>query len=323
MQTDLWSDSRTLSKEETIGGLIRSELNKETVKRMNMSYLALHIDNWWVACDKETSDSVLKAELYKLIQEKIKPEDLKMILNVGHRNYQMAAVLMDSVFTIDDKGLAKNVHESMAKIAGIVDIKYPYEEHKELFPKDSGGDASDWGKGLGIIRPHSDDIYENRDINIMSLTVCRDTSSTPTWFWLVKDVVSCLNNQELGELALSEATFFSGTNVEGTSIQQSKPILRHHDVEGVTLRLDFRIDDNVGPRMRFENQNITAIVEKIRNHLRTIRPLASTPSTGSVGILSNFKVLHGRNKLNPVMLYEGEGSRILFRSKGIKEVYDV
>jgi hypothetical protein len=265
----------------------------------------------------------LKSELLELICDRISVQDLKLIHRVGNKEYGISAVLFDSVFATDDKQLALVVHESITKIAGITDIKYPYEEHKELFPQNSIDGATDWGKGLGVIRPHSDDIYEERDINAMSLTVCRDTSGTPTWFWLLKDVVQCLSNQELGELALSQATFYSGANVQGTCLQQTKPILRHHETEGITLRLDFRIDHNVGPRMSFAEDRLTTLFKKMRESFLHIRPLASTPATGSVGILSNFKILHGRRHLNPVMLYEGENSRILFRSKGVKEVYDV
>lgn len=323
MINELWSDHQQHSKEEVIGAIIRSELNKETTRRLDMSYLAQHIDQWWQNKSVTSSTNTLKLELQKIILENLKREHLEMILGVGNSEYRIAALLLESTFNTDDKTLAQNVHEVISKIAGIVDIKYPYEEHKELYPKTDGDEAQDWGKGLGIIRPHSDDIYENRDVNIMSLTVCRDTSSTPTWFWLVKDIINCLSDQELGEIALAEATFYSGTNVEGTSISQVKPVLRRHEIEGLSLRLDFRIDDNVGPRMRFTDSKITNIFEKMRTHLRTLRPIASTPVTGSIGILSNFKILHGRNKLNPVMLYEGENSRILFRSKGIKEVYHV
>jgi hypothetical protein len=72
----------------------------------------------------------------------------------------------------------EQVHEVLSKMAGIIDIKYPYEEHKELFPKNSNHIASDWGKGYGLIRPHSDDLYEDRDINIMSLTVFSNSYNT-------------------------------------------------------------------------------------------------------------------------------------------------
>jgi hypothetical protein len=179
---------------------------------------------------------------------------------------------------------------------------------------------TDWGRGLGIIRPHSDDLYENQSINAMCLTVCRDTSSTPTWLWMLKDVVAALSDDELGKFAMAEAIFISGANVEGRIIELVKPVLELSDTEGVNLRLDFRIDDDIGPRMRFSDHEIQNIFEKLRHRIASLKPLCTHPTTGSVTVLANLKVLHGRSALRPVMLYDGETSRILFRSKGIKQV---
>ncbi len=318
MRNELWNDARAMNHHEIIGGILRTEFNKETVERLDMSYLGAKIDSWWAHSHENFNSQIGFYSLQSLILEFIKPSHLETLRNIGQAEKRIAAVLLEYMFSQPDKNLALLVHEVMAQIVGLIDIKYPYEEHKELFPKEQAGGAVDWGKGLGIIRPHSDDLYEDRDINIMSLTVCKDISRTPTWFWLLKDVVSCLTDEELGQLASSEATFFSGTNVEGQGIQVKKPILRRDDVEGLAIRLDFRIDNTVGPRMRSEDPAVTAIIEKMRVGLKTLKPLASNPSTGTVAFLANFKILHGRSQLNPVMLYEGESSRILFRSKGIK-----
>lgn len=318
MQSEIWNETRTLNHYEVIGGILSAEFCKETVYRYDLSYLGAKVDRWWIENKSIEQKEIVLSSLHHLLLDNIKDEHLKSIKNVGLSGSGIAAVLLEYMFNQDSKELALFVHEAMAKIAGIVDIKYPYEEHKELFPKEQDGVASDWGKGLGIIRPHSDDLYEERDINLMSITVCKDITRTPTWFWLLKDVVGRLTDEELGYFALSEATYYSGTNVEGRSIQKKKPILRIDASEGLALRLDFRIDDSVGPRMRIENKKIFQIFEKMRVGLRLIRPYASNPSTGSVGILANFKILHGRSYLNPVMLYEGESSRILYRSKGIR-----
>lgn len=97
-----------------------------------------------------------------------------------------------------------------------------------------------------------------------------------------------------------------------------KQVLRTNDEEGVGLRMDFRIDDLNGPRMLFTGPLVTAIFEKLKSNLNKVKPHCTNASTGSVSILSNFKVLHGRSALNPVMLCEGEKSRVLSRSKGVK-----
>ncbi len=320
MQTELWSENQTLSQFEIIGSILREQFSKEQVLRIDLSYLGQKIDQWWSEdLTQKRSSLSQRAALFSLISENIKAEHLKIIRSVGLKELRISAVLLESVFSDATKTLGLLVHEGMSKLAGIIDIKYPYEEHKELFPKDSGGVASDWGKGYGIIRPHSDDLYEDRDINAMSLTVLKDTSSTPTWFWPLKDIVSVLSDEDLGYFALGRASFYSGTNVDGKTIIQQKPILRRDSNEGLGLRLDFRIDDSVGPRMRFRDDRLEEIFLKLRMGLKKLKPIATNPSTGSVSILANFKVLHGRSSLNPIMLSDGENSRVLFRSKGIKQ----
>lgn len=319
MQSELWSESSSKNQFEIVGAVLRDQLNKEQVKRIDLSYLSLNIDQWWNEYSVKKTNVLSSATLQKIILNKMLPEHLDTIQSVGTEKTKVAAVLLEYVFTYIDKELANLVHEVMSKIAGIVDIKYPYEEHKELFPKNNDHVASDWGKGYGLIRPHSDDLYEDRDINIMSLTVFKDTSSTPTWFWPIKEIVKCLSDEELGTFALGEALFLSGANVEGISIEKRKPILRLDSTEGIGMRLDFRVDDSIGPRMRFKDDKLHAIFDKMRLALRDLKPISTNPSTGSISILANFKVLHGRSALNPVMLYEGESSRVLFRSKGIKQ----
>ena len=318
MQTELWNEIQPMSQYEIIGVMLRNQFQKEQVKRIDLSYLGSTIDTWWTQYSGRTTDFTASAELQTLVLKILSPEHLILIKSVGNDDSKISAVLSEYVFSLPDKNLARLVHEVFAKIGGIVDIKYPYEEHKELYPMNNDQVASDWGKGYGMIRPHSDDLYEDRDINAMSLTVFKDTSCTPTWFWPLNDVVSCLSNEELGYFALGEGTFFSGTNVEGKTIQNKKPLLRRDSVEGFGLRMDFRIDDAIGPRLRFSDSKLQEIFEKMRVGFRALKPISTNPSTGSVSILSNFKVLHGRSALNPVMLYEGETSRVLFRSKGIK-----
>lgn len=320
MQSELWNEHQTLSQFEIVGSFLRDQLSQEQVVRIDLSYLGRITDQWWSeSTNRQRPLLSQRAELFSLISENIKPEHLKIIKSIGLQNSRISAVLLESVYSDPTKTFGLLVHECMSKLARVIDIKYPYEEHKELFPKQTAGVASDWGKGYGIIRPHSDDLYEDRDINIMSLTVLKDTSSTPTWFWSLKDVVSVLNDEELGYFALGEASFYSGTNVDGKTIVKQKPILRSDKNEGLGLRLDFRIDDAVGPRMRFRDDRLEEIFAKLRQGFKKLKPIATNPTTGSVSILANFKVLHGRSSLNPVMLSEGETSRILFRSKGIKQ----
>ncbi len=316
--SELWVEAKFKNHHEILGSLIRVALNKENVQRLDLDYLGNRIDQWWLEGANSDISPLTHSTLKLIVLETLKPEHLECIRSIGSVKTNVAAVLMEHTFRVVDKNLALLVHEVMAEIAGIVDIKYPYEDHKELFPKDSGKEISDWGKGLGIIRPHSDDIYEKREINAMCLTVCKDTSCTPTWFWPLKDIIACLTDEELGVFSLAEASFLSGANVEGKVIESRKPILRLDGEEGISLRIDFRIDDAVGPRMRLSRKRTSQIFGKMRAALKNIKPVCTNPSTGSIGILSNFKILHGRSALDPLMLQEGEASRILFRSKGFK-----
>lgn len=315
---ELWVEARSRSNNEVLGGMIRDELNKENVTRVDLSYIGNEINQWWESRPSGKTSELIHSELKVLVLEILQPAHLESILNFGSTKTHTAALFLEHTFNIQNKNLARLVHEVMADIAGLVDVKYPYEDHKELFPKTNDTLASDWGRGLGIIRPHSDDLYEDRVVNAMCLTVCRDISRTPTWFWLLKDIVACLTDAELGEFVLSEAVYLSGTNVEGKTIEVTKPVLRRDPIEGIGLRIDFRIDDVVGARMRLTNKRTQKIFEKMRTALKNLRPICSSPTTGSISLLSNYKILHGRSALNPVMLYEGESSRILFRSKGTK-----
>ena len=316
--SELWTEHKTSSHVEIMGSMVRAFLNLERVERIDLAYLGAKINAWWSSQGQELMPELAHSDLKILVLESIRSEHLLSILKVGFNNSGISAVLLEHTFKFADKRLAHLVHEVMTELAGIVDVKYPYEDHKELFPKSNDKLTSDWGRGVGIIRPHSDDLYEDRSVNAMCLTVCKDTSSTPTWFWLLKDITACLSDEELGKFALAEAIFLSGANVEGRVIKIQKPVLRMDPDEGIGMRIDFRIDDSVGPRMRFADEETQKIFDKMRRALPKLKPVCSTPTTGSVSILANYKILHGRSALNPIMLYEGESSRILFRSKGTK-----
>ncbi|MEN9723664.1 MAG: hypothetical protein RJB38_1650 [Pseudomonadota bacterium] len=314
----VWSEAQPINCFEILGTLVRQELHNERVERLDLSYLTAAIDELWLSQREMASRDSFRNALRSRLMEKIQPWHLELIRKVGTKEVSVAALFLERVFSLPEKELAESVQEVVSDLAGITDIHYPYEDHKELFPKQSDAIASDWGRGMGVIRPHSDDLYEFRDINAMCLTVCRDLSSTPTWFWLLKDLVACLTDEELGLLCVSEAKYLSGRNVEGKIVEVQKPIFRLDRDEGIGMRLDFRVDDSIGPRMRPCGLKTQKIFEKLKAHLSRLKPITSNPRTGSVSLLANFKVLHGRARLQAELLSEGEASRILFRSKGTK-----
>ena len=316
--SELWTEAPQLGQLEVLGSLIRSELNQEKVVRFDMDYLSTPLESIWFNHSPSMTNRSKQSQIKETILKTIRTEHLSAITSLGSRKSRIGAILMESVFHLPEKTFARLVHDAFTELAGITDIKSPYEEHGEIFPKATGHAASDWGKGQGMIRPHSDDLYEGQAVNAMCLTVCRDLSFTPTWFWPMAGIVECLNNEELATFAMSDATYLSGTNVEGHTIQCRKPILRLDSSEGLGFRIDFRVDDGLGPRMIPISESGKQIFAKLRAAIPMIKPISTKPTTGSISILSNFKVLHGRSGLNPIMLYEGEESRILFRSKGTR-----
>jgi hypothetical protein len=308
---------------QALGALVRNELNKEHIVQLDLTYVGAQVDEWWMrtSISGDVLAASMPSKIRSLIINTLQPAHLQIIRSVGSDSEHVSAVVIRHVFSIADRNLGLYVHEAISEIACIADIKYPYEDHKELYPKTSDTVTAEWGKGTGIIRPHSDDLYEMQTINAMCLTVCRDTTCTPTQLWLLKDIVNILSDDELGTLALARARFRSGTNVEGRLIEVCRPVLRIDSKEGVGLRLDFRIDGVTGPRMLFDAPEPQAVFDKLRHELQNITPISTHPATGSVCVVANHKALHGRAPLRADMLYEGEASRILFRSKGIKESY--
>jgi hypothetical protein len=148
---ELWSEHRAENYNSIIGSLVRQELIKEKVERIDLGYLGNRINRWWNGRIKEPINKLTQSDLKMLIAETLKPDHLSLIKIVGSAKGNIAAVLLENAFSFEDKDLALLVHEVMSEIAGIIDIKYPYEDHKELFPKKNEKLASDLGRGLGIM----------------------------------------------------------------------------------------------------------------------------------------------------------------------------
>jgi hypothetical protein len=194
---ELWSENRDVSHLEIIGSLLRKELQKHRVVRKDMSYLGLMIEDWWAQLSNKDCSNRNINQLRQFIEKNLLPQELVVIRSIGLETSGVVGVLYENLFNTEDRNLAFLVHEAMTHIAGVLDIQYPYEDHKEIFPKQDQGIVTDWDKGYGIIRPHSDGIYEGRDISGICLTVCKDISATPTWFWFQKDIVKELTDDDL------------------------------------------------------------------------------------------------------------------------------
>ena len=143
-------------------------------------------------------------------------------------------------------------------------IKYPYEDHKKLYVKPEGINSREWGNGKGDITPHCDDLYEKTDASLLSLTVAKDETRTPTTFYQTKHVIKDLSDAEIEKLSTMRADFISGKNVRGGIKFNSRKVLdQSEDRDDVTIAMDFRIDDENGQRMKPRLRSESALLEKI------------------------------------------------------------
>ena len=117
--------TRSIISYKIIGSILRNELNKERVTRIDLSYLGHQINLWWAARSKDAISHLTQSDLKMLILEVLKTEHLEMMQNMGVKNVNGAAVLIEHSFSCAESELGLLVHEVMAGIAGIVDIKYP------------------------------------------------------------------------------------------------------------------------------------------------------------------------------------------------------
>ena len=114
---------------------------------------------------------------------------------------------MIGLFSKDDPDLAYIVHETLSDLAQINDIKYAYEDHKTIFIKPDGFAVGDWGNGAGAISPHCDDLYEETDTDLLSLTTCRDKLKVSTLFFMANQIFKNLSDNEMDRLIKMVALF--------------------------------------------------------------------------------------------------------------------
>ncbi|VEG12874.1 hypothetical protein [Moraxella cuniculi] len=307
----------------------RQHFNSEQIISLDLSYLSDDIESWW---NKEVKiDSgffAKKISLTHLLLAKITPSDYTIFNNLSRANKFVSGIVLHNLFKIDSPDLALLVHESLADIFNLIDIKYPYEDHKALYLKKSKKQVGEWGNGSGDISLHSDDLYEDISADYLALTTCRDLSNTPTSYALAKDILNCLTDDELNILLNIEANFISGKNVNGLKIKKHK-ILEFCEQRGFLCRLDFRIDDFNGQRMTIANENPSKAEIDVFDKLFTISKAISHNTVdnglGSFLIIDNYKVLHARSNIK---YYPSEGYdcpkdafRLLYRSKGPRKQF--
>ncbi len=297
-------------------------IEQEKLITLDFKYLTKNIEDWWQNLSPTTSLRLAKFELANLILKKADPKDILYFDQLGTNN--VAAITIINIFTVDCHRLARVIHETLSELFGLNDIKYPYEEHKNIYLKPGGENYRDWGNGFGEITPHADDLYEDLNTDFLSLTVCRDTTNTPTEIFFPKDIFREFTNEEIEQLLNLKVKFISGKNI---SIQKSKirNIVEYDIDSGFKFYLDFRIDTEVGERMIPINPNDRKLIEKMRLATITCQKEKSISRTGTFTIVANFKVLHARAemKINRDLAIEIANTkdysfapRLLFRNKG-------
>jgi hypothetical protein len=306
--------------------LFRAAISEEKSATLDFSYLAGTIESWWKK-NHDRDMHNLKTQLVTLLLTYLRSDDIFYFDKVGFAN-GYAVVCIKNIFSLDSPKLALTVHEALADLFHLTDIKYEYEEHKALYLKPSAEQHSEWGNGYGDITPHSDDLYENLNIDYLALTVCRDVTKTPTAYYFASDLLWDLNDCELRELMAMQALFISGKNVSGSK-ERIRHVVDFSDTYSFRFALDFRIDPQYGERMRAVNGG-QHVLDKIRDGLPHAKDHVSTAETGTFLIVANHKILHARPMLNVDASEAHQQAyystlnttpRLLFRSKGPRKHY--
>jgi hypothetical protein len=302
----------------------RTDIAKEQLIVLDFEYISDDVENFWIDNKERTDFRRMKIELMSLFLKKMKTEDADFFERVGFSNTKIAGICIKNIFHTDSDKLALLAHESLSELFGLVDLKYEYEEHKALYLKPTGENYRDWGNGYGEITPHSDDLYESLNIDLLSLTVCRDKTKTPTTCFFPKDLLNDFSDDEIVELLNLKATFKSGKNVDILKARD-RNIIEYSEKYGFRFFLDFRVDNITGDRMLAIDKSKQYLLNKLNDAVEHCEPQVSIPETGTFLIVANHKVLHSREKMNiskdmaKEYAYNTDFSntpRLLFRSKG-------
>ncbi|WP_296619965.1 hypothetical protein [Marivirga sp.] len=303
---------------------LRKEISEEKLIILDFQYIQDEIECWWSKEKNNDNFQVLKFKFMNLLINSLHESDSYYFSNLGLNRSKIAAVCIKNIFRTDCHRLSLLVHESLSSLFQLTDIKYDYEEHKALFLKPSGEFYKDWGNGYGAITPHSDDLYENLNIDYLSLTICRDITKTPTSYIFPRDIVKNFNDIDLCKLLHLKAKFLSGKNVAILK-ERERNIMEYSEKYGLRFFLDFRIDNHTGERMQAVDPGEQYLIDMMRDNVSNFSQEQSIPETGTFLIVANHKVLHGRPQMNIDKSEIGnytkhscfiDTPRLLFRSKG-------
>lgn len=247
-------------------------------------------------------------------------EVTKALESIGHQSARHNSIVIHGLFDSDNPDVAMTVHESISRyLCGINDIQYRYEEHKLIYPKEEGQQFSEWGNGIGDISPHSDDLYENIDSDLLSLTVVRDNTACPTLIYNTEDIIEQMSDESVELLRTVPVRYSSGRNVVGERIERIRPVIEQ-DKGDVLYNIDLRIEKNHGDRMVAVDVRHQPVLDELRLNIDNADPVSADGKTGTFVVINNRKVLHSRARIpsDKTFLQPEKSDRLLYRSKGQK-----
>lgn len=281
------------------------------------------LDDWYSALSNKQATLSNTFTAANVLLNMLPDNIAQALQEIGTTTSDNYAIVLQGLFTTKNPTLALIAQEALSThLCGMKDIKYPYEEHKLLYPKNNGAKYTEWSHGLGVISPHADDIYEVINTDLLSLTVANDDTACDTRIYNCDDLMACLSADEIKLLQETPALFTSGKNVQGRVIQRKRPIIEYINGK-LRYNLDFRIDKDTGERMRADDTNLQKTINKLRENLTNCEYASSNGKTGTFIVLDNGRALHSRGPLPPCKITEdlSQCQRLLFRSKGQKTVY--
>lgn len=247
---------------------IRENLDKEKELSLDLSYCFKDMLEWWdnhQHCPPHLQ-RILFMQFFLSILHK---EDIECM---GDFHFE------SPVFAFSIRGIPKGIplayhyviHETLSLLLGLNDIYYPYEQHKYLLLGKDSHLFSEWGMGAGEISLHSDDIYEELEVELLSLSIWKDTTKTPTLLLHPRELIKRLNDEDFLHLFESYAEFKSGKNVK-VSKSQIKPLIFYREGFGLGFNLDFRIDREVGDRMIGVDKKVKPLLIDLEKYLKNVR----------------------------------------------------
>ena len=307
----------------TVHKKIRFLANQHYLIKNNKLDIGNIIDEWFHKQEKIVCNEFTINEVAQIISDNLTKKEYQNFIDIGRLDSPISVLVLEDLCSIDNPILIEIIHEALStKLCGLIDINYPYEDHKLVYPKDVGETYKNWGNGSGSISAHTDNPYEVIDADLLSLTVCRDITERSTNLYMIKDLIDQLSDEDLETLYATEATFISGKNVRGRIVQRTRPVIELTD-KSVHFNFDFRIDKHVGKRMIATTPCGEKVLNKLATILADLKPYNHKNKTGIFLILSNRIVLHARGSIDKCEAHEDpcKAERLLFRSAGQKKVY--